>query len=588
MRSSRVLPWLVVLGLGGLLAPSPGLAQDAGWYEALPPSPNAPFLPDAWVFSVSAQNNAQSDWLGLDEKQVFFRRLTHQQSGADWTIKVGKGGQIFSISTPPTGELIAPQRITHGQWIDEVFQHTLPSQFHVRTEDSGTVDGDIHQAGYYTKSDLDAGWQVIPQSVYSPTFSETLMEFRQAEAALALITWPQHAHLPRVYTENGMLMHQLTRDLGDGVVEITLEVDKWLGEETVLVSTPWSGFRTATVPAALISRPDGSYQREDVTFSSGVGRRRLTDQDTGGWMALAQSAQPDAGGVGIVFGQQPRPADGATGYLRWGQYGAGDEKGTAVTVKRDLPLRPGDSVFVRYFLVIGSLAKIQHYGNLLESRVEVGRIRRAERQAGLIWVCPDPTDGLRRGCPDGGTGSFATLRDFLPDSVPLFLLKSQAGAALLTADPYELSFDPTDGRTGYVEFLGWALPAAHVELPCLQYRSVVDATDGLGVQVSATLAGAKVRTTTGFWPAGTVCDDGDPCTTGETCQAGVCRAPEEPSCPPASDSGSPEQPNPDAGGSEVPPPRPGCGCAEAGGGLGGAAVALLVLAQLPRRRRRAA
>jgi hypothetical protein len=33
-----------------------------------------------------------------------------------------------------------------------------------------------------------------------------------------------------------MIMHQNISDLGDGVIEITLVVDKWMGEETQLIS----------------------------------------------------------------------------------------------------------------------------------------------------------------------------------------------------------------------------------------------------------------------------------------------------------------------------------------------------------------
>lgn len=44
--------------------------------------------------------------------------------------------------------------LDHGQWIDEVFQHTIPMPPQ-KSRSKKVVDGDIHQAGYHTRSDLD-------------------------------------------------------------------------------------------------------------------------------------------------------------------------------------------------------------------------------------------------------------------------------------------------------------------------------------------------------------------------------------------------------------------------------------------------
>ncbi len=113
-------------------------------------------------FSETSLNLSESNWLGLEERQVFFRSLTHTEEGRSWTMKIGKGGQIYSITTPELGEMVAAQRAKYGQWVDEVFQHVIPMPPQKQVVGkSKVVDGDIHQAGYYTHSDIDACVTVV-------------------------------------------------------------------------------------------------------------------------------------------------------------------------------------------------------------------------------------------------------------------------------------------------------------------------------------------------------------------------------------------------------------------------------------------
>ena len=73
-----------------------------------------------FTFSESGVNDNPSDWLGLDESQVFYKKLSHEEKDNSWVIMIGKGGQLYSIKTPELGELIAFQRTKYGQWIEEV------------------------------------------------------------------------------------------------------------------------------------------------------------------------------------------------------------------------------------------------------------------------------------------------------------------------------------------------------------------------------------------------------------------------------------------------------------------------------------
>lgn len=418
----------------------------------------------------SSVNADKSDWLGLDEDQVFFRMLRHQGDGHDWTIKIGKGGQIYSIRTPGLGELIAPQRAEHGQWVDEVFQHTLPMPPQKdKAKTSSVVDGDIHQAGYYTKSDLDRQVQIRPRSVYSPLF---WYRYDALGPSVSYVTWPQHAHLPRRYAENLLLMAQRITDLGGGVVEIEVEISKWGGARNESVSLPWAAFRTATLPVQILGQPDGGYRVATQRLRDG-GRdalRRLREGDTGGWVAVAAEDGPKAQGVGVVFGRTARALDGKRGFVRWGSYGSPGQTqqgGTVITVKRDVGLEIGEALRSRYFLVLGTLAEIQAKAATLESQVLLEKVRRTLGNAGAMPICADDRQGLNSTCDPGQAVVFRAYRDFVAGARPLFLLRrSGTPDLLLTDDPYEISFDPTDGSTLYLDLLGWALPEALVSHVC--------------------------------------------------------------------------------------------------------------------------
>lgn len=451
----RILALLVLTaaGLAIAIATTPIFSgRVAGESTSIPLSPITTPFSRNWSLTTYDYNANETDWGSESpgESQVFWKRLEHTQPNSNWTLKLGKGGQIYSLKTPEIGELIAPQRFSHGEWVDEVFQHTIPSSLHNGTL-SQVVDGDIHQAGYYTQSDLNTSTKVIPHSVYSPTFPSVLPEFTETQNSFSFITWPQHAHLPRTYSENGMIMHQNILDLGNGVIEISLMIDKWSGEETTDISVPWASFDTTHVPEQIISQRNGSYlsQRQPFADSPVV---RLRDNSTGGWLALTQSNSPTARGIGIVYGKNLDSIDGHTSFLRWGTYSSG----TIATIKRNVTLKAGDSVFFRYYLVIGQLKDIQHYGNQLVNKVQSVRINTQASRPGNIRICPDSQTGFRLGCPEKNQPAFVTQRYHTFGSLPLFLVENTSNHKIfLTTNPYSISSDPTDKRTKYSRFLGW-------------------------------------------------------------------------------------------------------------------------------------
>jgi len=423
-----------------------------------------------WTFAVSASNNNPSNWLGLDEGSVFFRRLTHTQPGHDWTIKIGKGGQLYSITTPQTRELISLQA-PPGDWVDEVFQHVLPYPPERNASEPNISDGDIHQAGFYKATDSNLFQPIMPRSIYSPLF---LFRSDPNSHSISYTTWPQHAHLPRQLADNQIFINQTIKDLGDGVIEISVEYNNWSDHDFPRTSIPWSCFRPQTVPTQIISTPNGNYIQDNRNFI-GSGIVRLKDQSTGGWIALTQSNQSTSYGIGIVFGKKVFFPPESGSFLRWGESRPGAQGNElnwiATSLVREIDLAPGETFFAKYYLVIGQLKDIQTQGNHLQNQVELSKRFIPENEGITLPICTSSPVPYRRGCPSGQTPAFYLYQNFVQGSLPLFLLQNTTNNQyLLTSDPYKISFDPTDGKTKYVEFLGWAYPNELATQSSLHYR----------------------------------------------------------------------------------------------------------------------
>lgn len=469
-RKFRVIGFLVlqVLLIGGIgyfyrdfdtTTQSSAYSSNRSLYNEIPRSGIKRMSKESFSFKIKSNNTTSHKWVGADESQVFWKQLTHEQGKESWTIKVGKGGQLYSIQTQELGELIPEQRADHGQWIDEVFQHVIPSKIKRESGRNTIVDGDIHQAGYYIVSDIFPYKKVLQKSVYSPVFSAIMPELMGDPKSFSYITWPQHAHLPRKYKDNGMLMHQQLRDLGNGVIEITLVIDKWLGTETFSLNLPWATFRTASVPTQVISTASGGYafispQRagEDKRFTFGTGQ-------VGSWYALTKAPSLNSYGIGIVFQKEKLGIEGDGGYLRLIAFPNDEIPRTVTTNKRDITLKAGDSYFFRYYVILGKLSKIHEYGNQLKNSAQMGKINTSLQREGNVLICKgSDSQPLRRGCLENEQDRYFVLhRYFAENSYPLFLIQDNKNEKFyVTDDPYVLSIDLSDNRTVYSEFLGWA------------------------------------------------------------------------------------------------------------------------------------
>ncbi|WIA22489.1 hypothetical protein OEZ86_009487 [Tetradesmus obliquus] len=508
--------------------------------------------PDKWfstqgvaaadVASYTAENKPK-----LNEATVFHSELTHSGLGTAWTMKIGRGGQIYSLSTPEFGELIPKQRVTIGQWMDEVFQHVLPMppQKLGGISTSEIVDGDIHQAGMYVTSDV-MHQPLLSHSVYSPLFA---YQHNPCENKVDYITWPLHAHHPRHaaattitvdrpvvkptsgatpdyaktctvqkrtadpspwetctqspcnvtydpnnYRQNLVLMHQTISDLDNGVIKIDLEINKWGGSVHEGLQGPWAAFRTSTVPVMILSKADGTYEQV-VTGAADPNCPYLSNGKVGNWVALMNENSPAGKGIGLVFGSASSlsPAD-APDFLSWSSYGKDDLSGTVFNVGRKIYLVAGESLWLRYFLVLGDIAHIQARAKALRPCNIITKQKRNTdviEKAGASLVCFDKTTFRPVRCRPSNTTLqpiFKAFRDYVSGAKPLFMLADRTRSRyVVTTNPYFVSYDPTDNKTAYLDFLGWALPSARATYFCSKMKDpncAQDLTTAFGAMTS--------------------------------------------------------------------------------------------------------
>jgi len=461
---------------------------------------------------------AGSRWApGLDERQVFHALLDHEDpSGPSWQLRIGKGGQIYSL-IGPFGESVPPQCHPGAPWIDEVWQlvsvsgeRSNPDRFPGRGAPAAYF---IHGAGIYQR---DAQRKA---PFYSPLLAS---RYDAARRAAAVANWGQHAHVPSIH-RSGVLYYIQYRDAGGGVLETTYLVHNFGADTLDYFNTPWGGVRRSSLPTHVLSRPDGGYEALGGRFGGARGPSTTRDVvATGGWAAFAQGdASPDAWALAVVFGTDRHLAEqralseaGKPAWqrhtTRW-RWGIGADRGrlkgrdyVVAVVNPRCVVRPGETFFYRLFFVVGRLGEAAKRAVTLVRHVDYGILTFDPETTPLapVYAAADPRTGqsiVAAQAPPGTKPLFLTWAWPVPGSVPLFLLRDTARDRLLiTHDPYQLAstapyenpyppghakharyarrrvLKPYDGATDYLGLLGYALVAGRARGVEASHRRLAD------------------------------------------------------------------------------------------------------------------
>ena len=405
---------------------------------------------------------AGSNWgFGVDESTVYHAALRHQQTGGvanrDWEIRIGEGGQIYSLRSE-FGEIVPPQSLGR-HFVDEVFQ-SISVDTSLRA--NGGEAAFYHQSGYYTDGNN------ITEPTYAPLLASGAVD-ANSYSTLSLAVQADTNSDPQV--PGGLLNYQRTRDLGDGVIEITNSIYNFGSNTVDFHNLPWGGVRKTILDNMLVSNPDGGFTDRAILGFGDFQNQIVRAEDTGGWAAFTEGTDGSDRGIGYVFGNQDTHLGEDWQTLpsewRWGD-GGGDILGLPIrnfnvgTFRRFVDLGPGELFESRYFLVLGDVDHIESTvaeRGLADSAIyDMIAITEADSPE-LSWrVVTD--NGSISVLESTGTADtdFRTWAQPVQGSTPLFLFEDSEGNQFLSVDPYALSDFPYDGETSYQGILGFVLP----------------------------------------------------------------------------------------------------------------------------------
>jgi dienelactone hydrolase len=430
------------------------------------------------VFSLDrTYEESDTQWTasGLDPKDVWRNTLNHDSENPqqDWEIRIGKGGQIYSFRTA-AGELMPPQEHAGAEWVDEVFQVvTVNTKTNNRDPIAYPARSFVHQAGtYWKKSFAGETKELDPEFLNHSWYSPMLEEFHnEASNSYSSLVWGQYSHAPSIY-ESRQLIYSDTKDLGDGVIQHTHVITN-RGTDTInWLNLPWGGVRASNLPIQLLSNIDGTYtehnryfgQVSDPSIESDMG---IFDHDsTNGWFAWSGSNNIDANALSIVFGKGQLWDDANTDvyhrkpHFKWGvTKSATRDYNVGVNIV-PVNIKPGESFYYQYFMVVGDLKHVAEKSNELSSHVNYAILNLDEADANQISYSQiqQSQNGLTQTVLAKAEVAFLNpeinlFTDPVTDSVPLFLMrKNQDGSHFISDNPYEIA-SITDYDNPYNIFL---------------------------------------------------------------------------------------------------------------------------------------
>jgi len=391
-------------------------------------------------------------------------------SSKNWELRVGKGGQIYSLKTDALGETIPPQyRGSDGgqwaPWVDDVWQT-------ISVYDKDGVPGESkfnHSAGVYLKD------PILTEPFYTPRLAT---EIDESNKSLYSMNWMQPSAKPLYNEDNPSHIINLTKykDLGDGVIEMTLGVYNFGSTEVYNYhNMPWGGVRrtaleynyTANIDQTTYTQMTGNFGVPDFAT------RTVFDTDqTGGWTTFCSENSGDYGqSMGVVFGkdeqlentwQKNRIRQGYTkltpesGETDWRNY-------TVFTLNVRHYLNQGEGIWTRQYFVFG------------ETRADVeNKIKSKNLVDNTLFedmnITEDSVDLIGYQIINDN-GSFVIDKSSTPDfylysapvsgTVPIFEIIKRDNSRFVSWNPYKVGTHKMyDGLVKVVNLLGFTSPTA--------------------------------------------------------------------------------------------------------------------------------
>lgn len=445
----------------------------------VPDSTVAPAWSNSSFSATRTYDPSGSDWTPtFSEAHVMDTRLSHLNGEGDawsWDLRLARGGNIYSLRTPLLGETVPPSYrsdTNSSPWNDEVWQGVA-----VDSSQNDVAAGDpyfTHQSGVYLRD------STLTEPFYSPQVASFLDEDSRSYTT---INWIPQTHI-NIYADNNpdndfksyLLMFTRYRDLGQGVIEVSLGYYNYGPDTLDFLNMPWGGVRRTAVEHAFLSEPGGTTWSEPLTNDWG---ETIHFDQTGGWAGYCATSSGVTPALGFIFGEDhvtPLPAqryDYST--FRWGYSGGKDSYQTGeadwrnyfvTSIVRWYNLTQGTGVWSRYYFALGE--DLQDLSDRVAARglvdAQLAAFSYAETNSPLIaYSVSGSGTGFQcmEGSEGGGSVSFFLYAHPVSGTFPVFEVLESDGTRYLTWNPYANGIvKPYDGRLAGLRLLGFAPTAS--------------------------------------------------------------------------------------------------------------------------------
>jgi len=380
-------------------------------------------------------------------------------SSQDWELRVGKGGQIYSLITDELGETVPPQK-TQGDvapWVDEVWQT-------VAVDQTATPTPYNHSSGVYLAN------PELNEPYYTPRLATQIDE---NDKSFYSINWSQPSNDGGSYQlDRKSYLLNLTKykDLGDGVIEVTLGHYNFGPDTYDWHNMPWGGVRRTSMDHGFYTQSD--QQTYDPLTGHWAEPIRKTE-DTGGWFVFSSEENGDGHSMGWVYGQDgglPDSYSSSPNFIRMGytqpltldpNVSEGDFRNYLVsTCVRRYNLSTRRGIWVRCYLVFGDDRDDVRQKTLnrdLVNQTTFEEMDNLESESSLIGYKLSLTGGdltiEKSDSPD-----FYLYEQLINKGMPLFEMVKTDGTRFVTWNPYTSGTTKFyDGSVKEINLLGFAL-----------------------------------------------------------------------------------------------------------------------------------
>lgn len=415
---------------------------------------------------VDAYLPSNSYWAidSFTEETVFHRAMIYTDdtdSTASYALRIGKGGQIYSL-IGAFGESVPPQYrptqwvqdsygggTSYAPWVDEVWQMVSVDGSLNNPPDSSYF---IHQSGVYLKT----------PNQQEPFFSPIVGSYYNADdRSFSIINWGQQAHtedLLNVDHQSGLLYYSKYKHIGHGVIEVDQMIYNFGTDNMNFINVPWGGVRNSSLDHFFISAPDHAYNLADAVYGQGPVVQTAT---TGGWMGWSDALD---GNSPVLFMVHPTTTVSNNNVFRYGSAGANPSNPRDYNVFEMIrfpsagQLDFGKCMSFRYYYVLAAnieAVKTKILDLELNSfTMDAAYTPPAAEVGDLEYQFAYQMGQFDYAMEDLGTGLMLKQSPF-EGSYPVFLLTAADSMQYISSDPYYLSSVAYDGHTVGLELLGF-------------------------------------------------------------------------------------------------------------------------------------